>query len=320
MAGQDPAASNPGGEGVHRKLWLDYLSYLAVRIVICIVQACPLDSCEQMARWLGWLFARFVPLRQDVVNENLRLAFPQLSEARRGALAHAMWEHLFLLAVEVVHAPRKIHDTNWRDYLDVQGKAELVRALLVDRPCVLVSGHCGNFELCVYVLGLFGFPTFSIARPLDNPYLDRYLNEFRGAKGQHILPKVGSARQIDAVLESGGTLSLLGDQHAGDKGCWVDFFGRPASTAKAIALFALSNDAPLLVCYSRRRGKALRHVIAVQGLADPRHLPAERASVPGLTQWYTGMLEQIIRRAPDQYWWVHRRWKGAPPRRGRQAA
>ena len=305
---------------MRRKLWLDYLAYLSVRIVICIVQALPIELCEELARLLGRFFANIVELRGHVVAENLRQAFPHATDRWRKDATLAMWEHLFLLAIEVVHAPRKIHDTNWRDYLDLQGKTELVRALLADRPTVLVSGHYGNFELCVFALGLFGFPTYSIARPLDNPYLDRFLNEFRGKKGQHILPKVGSAQRIDAVLESAGTLALLGDQHAGDKGCWVDFFGRPASTAKAIALFSLSNDAPMLVCYSRRHRRALRHAIAVAGVADPRDLPTELATVPSLTRWYTQILEEIIRAAPQQYWWVHRRWKGEPPKRRRNAA
>src|SRR6185295_14986309 len=131
-----------------------------------------------------------------------------------------------------------------------------------DRPLVIVSGHYGNFEFAAHALAVLGFPSCAIARPLDNIYLDRFLHRFRGANGQRILPKNGSAAEIDALLARGGTLLFLADQFAGPKGCWVDFFGRPASTHKAIALFSLSNDAPLLFCFSRRIGEPLEHLIS----------------------------------------------------------
>ena len=117
-----------------------------------------------------------------------------------------------------------------------------MRELYRNRPRVFVSGHYGNFELAGYTLGLFGFPTFTVARTLDNPYLDRFVNHFRALKGQYILPKRGSAQEAAALFEGRGTLGVLADQHAGPKGCWVNFFGRPASTHKAIAVFALTNE------------------------------------------------------------------------------
>jgi KDO2-lipid IV(A) lauroyltransferase len=220
----------------------------------------------------------------------------------------------------MAHAPRKIHWTNWRDYIDLARREVLVRVLFDDRPVVLVSAHYGNFELSGYVLGVLGFPSFTIARPLDNPLLNRYINEFRGSQGQFIFPKMGSAKQVDALLATGGTLALLADQHAGTKGCWVDFFGRPASTHKAIALFALANDAPLVLCYSQRTGGPLEHLIGADEMIDARTLAPELRSVPALTQWYTDRLETIIRRAPEQYWWVHRRWKGEPPTKAQRKA
>src|SRR4029077_19031357 len=115
-------------------------------------------------------------------------------------------------------------------------------------------------------------------------------------------------------------LSLLGDQHAGNRGCWVEFFGRPASTNKAIALFSLANDVPLLVGFSRRIGGPLKHMIGVDAMVDPRSLSPDLANVPALTQWYTSRLEQLIRRAPEQYWWLHRRWKDERPRDGEQTS
>ena len=226
-----------------------------------------------------------------------------------------MWEHLFLMVCEIAHAPRKVHETNWRRYFQFRGKREMVEILLDQRPTVFVSGHYGNFELSSYMMGLLGFPTYAIARRLDNPYLDRFVNQFRSTNGQFILPKEGSSAQVDAVLRSGGVIALLGDQSAGPKGCWVDFLGRPASCHKAVALFTLVSGAPLVVAYGKRIGGPLQFELGTGGIADPQVPSEDLAGVKPLTQWYNRALERIIRAAPEQYWWVHRRWKGEPPKK-----
>jgi KDO2-lipid IV(A) lauroyltransferase len=298
---------------------LDYLVYLAVRIFVCVVQAMRMETCAALARVLATLASSVARIRGDVVDENLRHAFPNMSLSERRALTWQMWEHLFLMVVEVIHAPRKIHDTNWRDYVTLEGADVIIRTLFDDRPTILICGHYGNFELSGYVFGLFGFPTFTIARPLDNPFLDRYLNEFRGLTGQYILSKTGSSRQIQDILDQGGILAFLGDQFAGRKGCWVEFFGRPASSHKAIALFTLGSQAPTVFCYTRRLGRPMRHVLSMGALLDPRTCARDLLSVPDITQWYTTHLEQTVREVPEQYWWLHRRWRGKPTprRRGR---
>ncbi|HEX3999992.1 MAG TPA: lysophospholipid acyltransferase family protein [Pirellulales bacterium] len=287
----------------------DFLVYLIVRLLICVVQAVSIETCVALSRRLARLVNDVIRKRGDVVDENLRLAFPQLSTEERRNLSRRMWEHLFLMVIEMVHAPRKIHDTNWQEYIHVRNIAETMRRFFVDRPNVTVSAHFGNFELAGFVFGLFGFEMFSVVRPLDNRFLDRWVRDFRASNFVRILPKNGSAGEISEMLARQGTLSVLADQHAGPKGCWVDFFGRPASTHKAIALFSLAHDAPLVVGSFRRAGGPMRFELAVEDVADPRSLRPEQQGVAGLTQWYTHCLERMIRRDPDQYWWVHRRWK-----------
>lgn len=290
--------------------WFDWPIYLLVRIFICAVQAMRMETCIVAAKRLAWVLNDVLKVREETVHDNLISAFPRMTADERTVLSRDMWEHLLLLICEIAHAPRKIHDTNWRDYVTLTKSDILVRALLDDRPTVIVSGHYGNFELSGVLLGILGFPSYTIARPLDNVYLDRFLNRFRGAKGQHILPKDGSAKQIDALLSAGGTLVFLADQHAGSKGCNVTFFGRQALAHKAIALFSLCNDAPMCVCYSRRLGQPLHHLLGVYESYDPRDAESSLGSVPLLTQWYTHQLEEIIRGEPSQYWWLHRRWRG----------
>lgn len=286
-----------------------FLVYLVVRILICVVQAMRIETGESLARGMAWLFCNVLRVRQGVVDDNLRHAFPELSPEARRQLARRMWEHLFFLVLEVAHTPRKIHETNWRHYITLGGKDRLVRLLLSDRPTLIVTAHFGNFEVAGVALGILGFPTYTVARTLDNPFLDRFVNRFRGMTGQYIIPKKGGFEQIAEVLDRGGTMTFLADQYAGNKGCWVEFFGRPASAHKAIGLLALTNDAPMAIGFCRRLGRPMRFELAVKAVADPRDAGDEVASVHHLTQWYHTQLENEIRRQPDQYWWLHRRWK-----------
>jgi KDO2-lipid IV(A) lauroyltransferase len=301
-----------------RKRIGDYLVYLVVRMLICAVQAMRIETGERLARGFAWLFCNVLRIRAQVVDENLAHAFPELSEAARRSLARQMWEHLFLLVLEVAHAPRKIHETNWRDYVTLRDEDRMMRMLLSDRPVLMVTGHLGNFEVGGVVLGILGFPTYTVARTLDNRYLDRFLNRFRGLTGQHMIPKAGGYDQIVEVLARGGTMTFLADQYAGPKGCWVDFFGRPASAHKAIALLALDNDAPVAVCAALRKGRPMRFELRMYDVADPRNAGDEVGSIRDLTQWYTSRLEEIIRREPNQYWWLHRRWKDTRKARRRR--
>lgn len=294
---------------------VDYLVYLVVRLLICVVQAMTLEAGARIARQLAWLFADVIKLRAKVVDENLRFAFPELSEAGRRRLARRMWEHLFLLVLEVAQAPRKLHENDWRRYVRLNGVGPLLREMLGERPVVIVTAHFGNFEFGGFMLGLLGFPTYTVARTLDNPYLDRFVNQFRGVTGQSIIPKDGGSTQAVQVMEAGGTMTLLADQYAGLKACWVDFFGRPASAYKTIALLALEHNAPVAVCGVRRLGKPLQFEMKLVAMIDPQDVSNNVGTIHELTQWYTSRIEEMVREAPEQYWWLHRRWKDPRPQR-----
>ncbi len=296
---------------------LDYAAYLVVRTVICCIQAVPLEICAGCCQGLALLMTDVVPMRRKVIEENLRNAFPDWTPRQRRRLTRDMWRHLLLLVVEAAQAPRRIDVTNWTRFARIRHDRVILKALYDKRPLILVTGHYGNFEISSYLLGLWGFPTISIARPLDNPYLHEYVTKFRRLRGHRLLPKQGCAPEVAAVLDSGGTLGILADQSAGPKGCWVEFFGRPASTHKAIALFALQHDALLILTYARRGHRPLQYEVGAESILDPRELRDDPRAVVTITQWYTQGLERIIRKAPEQYWWIHRRWKDNRPERHR---
>ncbi|MFM8708267.1 MAG: lysophospholipid acyltransferase family protein [Planctomycetia bacterium] len=291
---------------------VDFVAYAAVRVAICVIQSLPRSLCERFARASSDLLANRVKIRRRVVRDNLRQAFPEWTPEQSREAARGMWEHLLLMVVEIAHADRVIRKTTWRRHLRIHGMERLVRELWADRPKVILSGHYGNFELAAYLFGVFGFRIYSVARVLDNPLLDRFVTRFRESRGQVILPKKGSAPDVALVLEDNGAIGLLGDQAAGPKGCWVDFFGRPARVHKAIGVFSLSSSAPMLVCSATRRRGLFDYDLRLEGVADPAVGGPETADLKAISQWYTSLLERAIRREPAQYWWVHRRWRGEP--------
>lgn len=299
---------------------MDGLVYMGLRVIIALILSTSLRNCQRGARLLAYVLSNWLPLRRRVIDENLAMVMPGITRNQLSAMRQAMWEHLLLMICEIAHAPRKIHRTNWRDHFYLPQKDAMFQSLMGQRATILVTGHFGNFELAGFATGLFGIPSTTIARPLDNPYVHNYLTKFRSLGGQHMLDKEGSAVPVQQILEAGGALALLADQHAGPKGCWADFLGHSASCHKALALFVLTSGAEMVVSYNRRLDRPLRFEMGCTGIATP-DVPGEHlASVRSLTVWYNGCLEEAIRLAPQQYWWVHRRWREPPPPRRAAAA
>lgn len=168
-------------------------------------------------------------------------------------------------------------------------------------------------------MGLVGISSFAIARVLDNPYLERFLLDFRQRTGQKILAKKGDFELIEEVLSKGGKLATLADQDAGPKGVFVDFFGRPASTHKAVAFLALEYQVPMMVVGTPRVGPPLHYRIEIEDIIYPSEYQDRPDACKAMTERFTRALERIVRRYPEQYLWLHRRWKHAPPTRKKTA-
>jgi KDO2-lipid IV(A) lauroyltransferase len=204
--------------------------------------------------------------------------------------------------------------------IQFRNRADAVRALCSSRPVIVVSGHFGNWELAVSVFGLFGFRMGVVTRPLDNPYLQRWFLRVRRHTGHRLIAKKGGFDEMTALLRRGGVFAVLADQDAGSRGVFVDFFGRPASTHKAIALMALEFDALICVGYASRLDDEWsidglpRFELGCEAVIDPRDCTTGDP-VRELTALYTNALERVIRRVPHQYFWVHRRWKSRPKSR-----
>jgi KDO2-lipid IV(A) lauroyltransferase len=305
----------------HRRLWLDYLAYLAIRLLVAFAQMLSIEQSYALARFLGWVLYKVDRRHRQVGLENLAHAFGDaLGEMERDRIIRGVYRHFCTMLMEILHTPRKIHLTNWRDWIVLVGVAPIMDHLLTgERPVIVLTGHYGNWELAGYVFGLFGFPTVAVARTLDNPYLDRYLQSFRERTGQLMVPKTGGYDQMVEVLRENRALTFLADQDAGQRGMFVEFFGRPASTHKAIALLAIEHQAPVAIGVARRIGPGFRYEIRCEDVIDPASLPGTADDARLLTERFTSALERLIRQDPTQYLWLHRRWKHQPKEKVRAA-
>src|SRR6266542_5886592 len=226
----------------------DYAVYLVVRLLVCLIQALSLNAARKLSAGLAWLAYRIDRRHREVALDNLRKAYPgQFSDSALDRMVRAVYQHFCSVLVEIIHLPRRLHPENWRDHIELAGGRRMVDCLLSGRPLLIVTGHFGNWEMAGYALGLLGFRTHAIARVLDNPHLERFLNRFRQATGQTIIAKKDDFDRLTGVLRAGGKVATVADQDAGPRGLFVDFLGRPASAHKAVALMALEFDAELAV-------------------------------------------------------------------------
>ncbi len=311
---------------LNRQTWLRFrwrLEYAAFRSVIAVTWLLPVAVQRVVAWSFATLLTRILPkklTRYDVAAENLRHAFgddysPELIDQT----IFRMWQSLIRLVCEVVQFSRRVRCENVFDIIEFRNKEQVIQAMCSGRPVILLSGHFGNWEVAVATFGLFGFDMGVVARTLDNPWLDDWFRRFRESTGHRMIDKDGGGAEMQDRMQANRHVALLADQSAGRRGCFVDFFGRPASTFKSIALLALRYDALICVGYAARlpdsshSGSWTKFELGCEAVIDPRELTGNNP-VHELTQQYTSALEAAIRRHPDQYFWIHRRWKVQPGR------
>jgi KDO2-lipid IV(A) lauroyltransferase len=299
----------------------------AFRGLVFGISILPPWLAARCARGLAWFVFRCLPrklTRYPVAAENIRASFPGISDAEVDALILGMWRHLFQMVMEIIQLPRRWKLIDVLDLVEFRNKPQVVKALLGDRPVLVLAGHYGNWEMAVSTFGQFGFRMGVVARDLDNPALHKWFESFRRFTGHYTISKNGGSQQMMDELARKGRLALLCDQDAGPNGVFVDFFGRPASTFKSIALLAIEYDALIVVGYARRLNEVLRdgwprYEVGCEAIFDPRDYP-DADAVKAITQAYTTALEAAVRLSPEQYFWIHRRWKSEPRVRKKKAS
>ncbi len=289
-----------------------WLVYILLRIFLFFIFLFPVEKVLKFACFLGrGLWKHYHRGRQRAI-ENLKASFPDKDNAWIEQVGKRSFEHLVMLAVDVIFSPKVIRKDNWERYSSYKNVERVKWMMAGHQPLLLVAAHYGNFEIMGYLLGEFGFDIYSIARPFDNRFLNKYLYDVRQRRGQKIIDKKGAAEQMEQIVKQGSTLCFIADQNAGKKGIFVDFFGRKASTYKSIGLLAIQYNLPIGVGISRRAGNRFFFEIEAARLIMPAEWKDKDDPLLWITQEYTKAFEDSIRKDPTQYLWIHRRWKTRP--------
>ena len=283
-------------------------------MIAAVLWVLPMPVAMAVGRFvgvLGWL----IDIRhRRVAMANLRAAYGhEKDNAWLRRTTRRCFQHLGMMAVECVKMARVL-DPEWRaQHLVCEGLEHLRAAHEQGRGVIVATGHVGNWELSGTTTSVEVHPLDSIARPLDNPLLDEYLGRVRSLAGQRIIPKEGAVRRMVEVLRGNGILAVLMDQNAGRDGEFVEFFGRPASTVPVVAMLALKFGCPVVIGYSQRLGNGYRHRLVFTPPVEVARSGDRAADAAALTAELTRRIEAAIRDAPDQWLWLHRRWKSRPP-------
>jgi KDO2-lipid IV(A) lauroyltransferase len=293
---------------------LDRLVYLALRVVSMAVHSWGVGVSLELAKAVGTCLFVLDKKHRDRAVANLRRSFPEKGERELRRLAHESMQHMCMLGIEVLFTTRLIRIDNWAQHVALGNFSEPLKLMLrKNQGLIMLTGHYGNWEILGYVLATLGFPTTSIARPLDNPYVSDFVFGVREKTGQKIIAKKGATEEVQSTLDNHGVVGFIADQNAGSKGLFVDFFGRKASTYKSIALVAMQYEVPVIIGYARRtKGKPFHFHCAMQDIIYPADWKAQDDPMRYITLRYTRAIEDFVREDPAQYLWVHRRWKTRP--------
>lgn len=287
------------------------LEYLGFRVASLLARALPERAAVGFGALLGEVAYRLVRIRREEVERHLALAFPDWPPGWRQRVARESYCHLGREGVAVL----RLAAPGAKDALaraPIAGYEVFERAVGGGRGAMVLSGHLGNWEVGAAALAARGVPLDVVVRGQGNPLFDRELRCTRERLGMQVIDQRAAAREVVRSLRAGRVVAMVGDQDAGRRGLFVDFFGMPASTARGPALLALRAGAPVFL------GVALR---APAGPVpyDLRLVPLEvertgvrDEDVRRLTEAYTRGLEALVREAPGQYFWHHRRWKSRP--------
>jgi KDO2-lipid IV(A) lauroyltransferase len=290
----------------------DYLHYIALRLFIIGLHQFDIQSSLDFACFLGRMLWKHYHRGRKRTIDHLRAGYPDKDDQWIEQTGRRSFEHIAMMAVDVLYTPRLVKKDNWRQYSRYVNAEHAKWLMKEGKGLLMVAAHYGNFEIMGYLLGLFDFSVYSVARPLDNKFISKYLYDLRQRAGQRVIDKRGAAEIMQHISSTGDTLCFIVDQDAGRKGIFVPFFGRKASTYKSIGLLAIANNIPIGVGYSRRVGNSFFFEIGVKRIIFPEEWADKDDPLYWVTAEYTKAIEDFIRDDPSQYWWLHRRWKHRP--------
>lgn len=248
--------------------------------------------------------------RRRTALANLALAFPRLAETERRRICRRSFQHLGVMGVELcttlVHP---IERTLAR--IRLEGAEHLRDAMAAHGRALVLTAHLGNWELLSVAHRLVGYPLAVVVRPLDSPWLDALADRLRRKSGVELIDKRGALRPVLRALLGGRLVGILLDQNAArHEAVFVPFFGRPAATSKSLALLALRTGAPVVPIFIRREAVGGHRVTILPPLPVPARAGAD--ALVELTRRCTETIQAVVRETPEQWLWIHNRWRTRP--------
>jgi KDO2-lipid IV(A) lauroyltransferase len=306
---------NPLAISVIRKL-KHLLEFIGVIVLLQTVRALPRPVLLAFGRALGRLTFGLLRIRRQVTLENMRQAFPEKSASEILALGKRCYEHFGMMMLEYLRMQSMTRDELLALVDDENGAAtaDLDRALREKTGAILVSAHFGNWEYLAAWLAVKGYPMSIINQPQNNPYADRFIQQTRASMGMQMIERGSMGlRLILRALRERRMVFIAPDQDAGRDGIFVPFFGRPASVARGAAAFVLKTGVPIVICMLRRRTDYGYTLTTERVEIDLSPAWEDDQKMMEITARYTKAIENHIRRCPEQWFWLHRRWKTKPP-------
>jgi KDO2-lipid IV(A) lauroyltransferase len=281
---------------------------IVIKVIVRCFSLIPLWLRKAFFIGLWRLFYHLSPRQRFIALHNLRRAFPDKSMAELVRIAKGAYRNLAIVCAEFFDLQR-MNRARLNRLLDIEGLERSQRALEKKKGLLIVGAHFGNWELMAVAVSVFIAPGVAVYRPLDNPFLDRIVRYIRSATGNIPVPKKRAMLQMSRCLGRNGTVGVLIDQNVSWKeGIFVDFFGRPACTTDGFAQMALRAETPVIPAFMLRKPDGRYRLIIGEEVNIIRTGDWE-ADVRANTQQLTSMIEDMIRQYPDQWLWLHQRWK-----------
>ena len=279
--------------------WLTYLAGALVRTV-------PYSWALAVGSFLGWLAFDVVRIRRRVTLLNLKNSLG-MERKESIEIGRRAYKNIAKSMVEYSLFPSFNRDKIFK-ITEFEGTENFDETLKRGKGAIIVAGHFGSWELMGAATSQKGYPVDFLVGEQHNLLVDNLMNDYRRSMGIGIIKMGAAAKGVIKALKENRFIAMLSDQDAGNDGTVVEFFGRPASTPKGPAAFALKMDVPIIMGFIIRQGKAKQKIIIEKPILGEKTSDKEE-DIRKLTQVYTNKLEEYIRQYPDHWFWPHRRWK-----------
>jgi KDO2-lipid IV(A) lauroyltransferase len=288
------------------------VEFTAYRLFVGVLNMVPERVALLLGEGVGWAAGIIFRIRWRVVDEHLRLAFPERDRRWRHTLIRRSFRHMGREAVSTFRLGSMDRE-EVRRRTEVVGFDEVRKVSARGKGLIVISGHFGNWEIGGASIAVHGVPVEVVAQRQRNPLFDAELVANRNRLGMEVIERKEAPKKVLRALRSGKAVGIVGDQNVRRGGVFVDFFGRPAATARGTALFALRTGAPIFLGMATRiPGVPQRYRVTFEPIDFTPSGDMDQ-DVLRLTETHTKHLEEHVRGAPEQYFWQHRRWKTRPP-------